>query len=45
MTRNELMALGYKIEWHQYPMAHTVCRELIHEMGEWFHKNPPSSRA
>jgi phospholipase/carboxylesterase len=36
-TRQELMALGYKTEWHQYPMPHSVCIELIQEMGKWFH--------
>lgn len=36
-TRNELIAQGYKPQWHQYPMPHSVCQELIQEMGKWFH--------
>lgn len=30
-----LRALGFEVEWHGYPMAHQVCAEEIHALGEW----------
>ncbi len=34
-SREELEALGYKVEWHTYPMAHAVCMEEIVAVGKW----------
>lgn len=34
-TFQRLNALGYEIEWHTYPIAHEVCLEEIHDIGEW----------
>ena len=28
-SRDALLALGYAVEWHEYPMAHSVCPEEI----------------
>jgi phospholipase/carboxylesterase len=28
-SRDELNALGYPVEWHQYPMAHAVCQSEV----------------
>ena len=28
-SRDALVALGYKVEWHEYPMPHSVCPEEI----------------
>ena len=28
-SRDFLVSLGYKVEWHDYPMAHTVCSQEI----------------
>jgi phospholipase/carboxylesterase len=28
-SRDALQALGYKVEWHEYPMQHSVCPEEI----------------
>ncbi len=34
-ARDFLGALGYSIEWHDYPMPHSVCLEEIHDIGRW----------
>ncbi|MGI9271123.1 MAG: alpha/beta hydrolase [Woeseiaceae bacterium] len=30
-----LLAHGFKIEWHDYPMAHSVCGEEINDIRNW----------
>ena len=30
-----LRSLGYRVEWHSYPMAHSVCAEQIRDLGDW----------
>ena len=34
-SRRALEALDYRVEWHAYPMAHSVCLEEIAEIGAW----------
>jgi phospholipase/carboxylesterase len=34
-SRDGLIALGYPVQWHRYPMAHEVCMEEIQALGEW----------
>jgi phospholipase/carboxylesterase len=34
-SRDMLQALGYKIEWHEYRMPHSVCEEEIDDIGHW----------
>lgn len=34
-SRDALMALGYEVEWHDYPMAHSVCMEEIADLNRW----------
>jgi phospholipase/carboxylesterase len=34
-ARDALLALGYPVEWHSYPMAHEVCMDEIHALGDW----------
>ena len=34
-ARGALEALGYAVEWHAYPMAHSVCLEEIGAIGAW----------
>ncbi|WP_050475792.1 alpha/beta hydrolase [Herbaspirillum rhizosphaerae] len=34
-SRNLLNTLGYQIEWHEYPMQHSVCLEEIEDIGRW----------
>ncbi|NDU86205.1 MAG: carboxylesterase [Ferrovum sp.] len=35
-SRQSLMNQGYAVEWHSYPMAHSVCLDEIHDMAQWF---------
>ena len=30
-----LRELGFAIEWHAYPMPHSVCAEEIRDLGDW----------
>ena len=34
-ARTMLASLGYKVEWHDYPMPHSVCPQEIGDMGAW----------
>lgn len=34
-SRDVLQALGYPVEWHEYPMAHSVCPEEIDDLERW----------
>ena len=34
-SRQVLGAAGYKVEWHEYQMPHSVCIEEIREIGAW----------
>lgn len=34
-SREALEALGYPVEWHEYPMAHSVCMEEIADLNRW----------
>ncbi|MBC7751844.1 MAG: alpha/beta hydrolase [Candidatus Saccharibacteria bacterium] len=34
-ARDQVQALGCKVEWHTYPMAHSVCIEEIRDIGQW----------
>lgn len=33
-----LQELGYPVEWHTYPMAHTVCAEELEDIGDWLRR-------
>ena len=33
-----LAGLGYSIEWHPYPMPHSVCPQEISDIGAWLRK-------
>ena len=37
-SRAKLSALGYAVEWHEYPMQHAVCLEEIQAIGAWLRK-------
>ena len=30
-----LTTLGYRVEWHEYPMPHSVCPEEIAALSTW----------
>lgn len=33
-----LQSLGYRVEWHEYPMPHSVCAEELGDIGAWLCK-------
>lgn len=37
-SRDALKALGYAIDWHEYPMAHSVCMEEVADLNGWLLK-------
>jgi len=37
-SRDLLVQLGYNVEWHEYPMQHSLCQEEIVHMGAWLKK-------
>ena len=37
-SRDALKTLGYEIEWHDYPMEHSVCPEEIADLNRWLLK-------
>jgi phospholipase/carboxylesterase len=34
-TRDLLQAMGYPVQWHEYPMAHSVSLEEIEDLNAW----------
>ena len=34
-SRDALVALGYAVEWHDYPMEHSVCMEEVTDLNRW----------
>ena len=34
-SRAKLAALGYSVEWHTYPMQHSVCAQEIHDISRF----------
>jgi phospholipase/carboxylesterase len=34
-SRDALVALGYPVEWHEYPMPHSVCMDEIVDLNRW----------
>ncbi len=34
-ARDLLIRHGYGVEWHDYPMPHSVCLEEVQEIGRW----------
>lgn len=37
-SRDELRGLGQDVEWHEYPMGHSVCMEEIRDLEAWLKK-------
>jgi phospholipase/carboxylesterase len=37
-SRDRLKALGYAIEWREYPMPHSVCAEEIADISSWLRR-------
>jgi len=40
-SRRALEVLGYAVDWHSYPMAHSVCLEEVGAIGAWLAALPP----
>jgi phospholipase/carboxylesterase len=34
-SRDALRGLGYAVDWHEYPMAHSVCMDEIADLNRW----------
>jgi phospholipase/carboxylesterase len=34
-ARDLLAGIGYRIEWHEYPMPHSVCAEEVADIAAW----------
>ena len=34
-SRDKLQAMGLAVQWHDYPMPHSVCAEEIRDLGDW----------
>jgi phospholipase/carboxylesterase len=41
-SRRALRALGYRVDWHTYDMAHSVCMEEVSAIGAWLAALPDS---
>jgi phospholipase/carboxylesterase len=37
-SRTALDAVGYQIDWREYPMPHSVCAEEVRDIGAWLRK-------
>ena len=42
-ARDFLIRRGYPVEWHEYPMPHSVCLEEIKEIGRWLRNRMAAS--
>ncbi|MDE1989381.1 MAG: alpha/beta fold hydrolase [Betaproteobacteria bacterium] len=38
-SRSRLAALDYPVEWHTYPMAHSLCMEEVEAMAAWLRQH------
>ncbi|MGC4115256.1 MAG: alpha/beta hydrolase [Myxococcales bacterium] len=34
-AREALQALGHQVEWHDYPMPHSICQEEVADLNAW----------
>lgn len=37
-TRNALTTMGYAVDWHEYPMEHSVCPQEITDLETWLQR-------
>ncbi len=42
-SRDTLLSHGYDVEWHSYPMPHSVCAEEIVDLRGWLSRMLPAS--
>jgi phospholipase/carboxylesterase len=43
-AREALTDLGYRVEWHEYPMPHSVCAEEIADLAAWVQQSLAAAR-
>lgn len=43
LARDFLTRHGYRVEWHEYPMPHSVCLEEVGEIGRWLRRRTEAS--
>jgi len=36
-SAQHLQRLGFKVDFHRYPMPHSVCAEEVRDLGHWLH--------
>ncbi|MGE5523912.1 MAG: alpha/beta hydrolase [Rhodospirillaceae bacterium] len=41
-SRKRLQELGYPVEWHEYPMPHSVCLEEVRDIAAWLRRILPT---
>jgi phospholipase/carboxylesterase len=44
-ARDTLAAWGHRVDWHAYPMQHTLCLEQIIELRRWLGARLPRAAA
>lgn len=37
-SREKLLSAKYSLQWHEYPMAHSVCTEEINDISRWLQR-------
>ncbi len=37
-SKNHLLSMGYHVDWHTYPMGHSVCPQEIQDIAHWLAK-------
>ncbi len=37
-SRDALAKLGYRVDWHEYPMEHSVCMEEVEAINAWLRR-------
>ena len=37
-SRDVLKQLGYNVDWHDYPMQHSLCQQEVTDIGAWLHR-------
>lgn len=37
-SRSALEAIGYSVEWHEYPMEHSVCAQEVADLQSWLRR-------
>jgi len=37
-AHDKLVELGWRVEWHEYPMPHSVCMEEVNDVSAWLTK-------